>query len=138
MHQQQEHGSEELTIVNPAQFPDKSVVSEYLEPMVLGTILAPETHTGKIMSLCLSRRAVQKNMVYIDDQRVMMKYLFPLNEIVVDFYDLLKSLSSGYARDRAYSTGKAMCERLKESIPRQMFEIAVQAAIGSKVIARET
>ncbi|XP_047210568.1 translation factor Guf1, mitochondrial isoform X2 [Girardinichthys multiradiatus] len=167
-----EHGSEELTIVNPAQFPDRSVVSEYLEPMVLGTILAPETHTGKIMSLCLSRRAVQKNMVYVDDQRVMMKYLFPLNEIVVDFYDLLKSLSSGYAsfdyenagyqtadlikmdillngrpveelttivhRDRAYSTGKAMCERLKESIPRQMFEIAVQAAIGSKVIARET
>lgn len=111
-------------------------------------------------------------MVYIDDQRVMMKYLFPLNEIVVDFYDLLKSLSSGYAsfdyenagyqaadlikmdillngrpveelttivhKDRAYSSGKAMCERLKDSIPRQMFEIAVQAAIGSKVIARET
>uniref|UniRef100_A0A3Q0R9K3 GTP binding elongation factor GUF1 n=1 Tax=Amphilophus citrinellus TaxID=61819 RepID=A0A3Q0R9K3_AMPCI len=167
-----EHGSEEITIVNPAQFPDRSVVSEYLEPMVLGTILAPDVYTGKIMSLCLNRRAVQKNMVYIDDQRVMMKYLFPLNEIVVDFYDLLKSLSSGYAsfdyenagyqaadlikmdlllngqpveelttivhRQRAYSTGKAMCERLKDSIPRQMFEIAVQAAIGSKVIARET
>uniref|UniRef100_A0AAQ5Z4J7 Tr-type G domain-containing protein n=1 Tax=Amphiprion ocellaris TaxID=80972 RepID=A0AAQ5Z4J7_AMPOC len=167
-----EHGSEEITIVNPAQFPERSVVSEYLEPMVLGTILAPDSYTGKIMSLCLNRRAVQKNMVYIDDQRVMMKYLFPLNEIVVDFYDLLKSLSSGYAsfdyenagyqaadlikmdillngrpveelttvvhRQRAYSTGKAMCERLKDSIPRQMFEIAVQAAIGSKVIARET
>uniref|UniRef100_A0A3Q2EH78 GTP binding elongation factor GUF1 n=1 Tax=Cyprinodon variegatus TaxID=28743 RepID=A0A3Q2EH78_CYPVA len=122
--------------------------------------------------LIKSRRAVQKNVVYIDEQRVMMKYLFPLNEIVVDFYDLLKSMSSGYAsfdyenagyqaadlikmdillngrpveelttivhRDRAYSTGKAMCERLKESIPRQMFEIAIQAAIGSKVIARET
>uniref|UniRef100_A0A3P9ML57 GUF1 homolog, GTPase n=1 Tax=Oryzias latipes TaxID=8090 RepID=A0A3P9ML57_ORYLA len=119
-----------------------------------------------------NRRGVQKNMVYIDDQRVMMKYLFPLNEIVVDFYDLLKSLSSGYAsfdyesagyqaadlikmdlllngqpveelttivhRERAYTMGKAMCERLKDSIPRQMFEIAVQAAIGSKVIARET
>uniref|UniRef100_A0A1A7XUP0 GUF1 GTPase homolog n=1 Tax=Iconisemion striatum TaxID=60296 RepID=A0A1A7XUP0_9TELE len=167
-----EHGSEEITIVNPAQFPDRSVVVEYLEPMVLGTILAPDTYTGKIMALCLNRRAVQKNMVYIDDQRVMMKYLFPLNEIVVDFYDLLKSLSSGYAsfdyenagyqaadlikmdillngqpveelttivhRERSYSSGKAMCERLKESIPRQMFEIAVQAAIGSKVIARET
>uniref|UniRef100_A0A3P8QT72 Tr-type G domain-containing protein n=1 Tax=Astatotilapia calliptera TaxID=8154 RepID=A0A3P8QT72_ASTCA len=167
-----EHGSEEITIVNPAQFPDRSVVSEYLEPMVLGTILAPDVYIGKIMTLCLNRRAVQKNMVYIDDQRVMMKYLFPLNEIVVDFYDLLKSLSSGYAsfdyenagyqaadlikmdillngrpveelttvvhRERAYSTGKAMCERLKDSIPRQMFEIAIQAAIGSKVIARET
>ncbi|XP_025754065.1 translation factor GUF1, mitochondrial isoform X2 [Oreochromis niloticus] len=167
-----EHGSGEITIVNPAQFPDRSVVSEYLEPMVLGTILTPDVYTGKIMTLCLNRRAVQKNMVYIDDQRVMMKYLFPLNEIVVDFYDLLKSLSSGYAsfdyenagyqaadlikmdillngrpveelttvvhRERAYSTGKAMCERLKDSIPRQMFEIAIQAAIGSKVIARET
>ncbi|XP_063355682.1 translation factor Guf1, mitochondrial [Pelmatolapia mariae] len=167
-----EQGSEEITIVNPAQFPDRSVVSEYLEPMVLGTILTPDVYTGKIMTLCLNRRAVQKNMVYIDDQRVMMKYLFPLNEIVVDFYDLLKSLSSGYAsfdyenagyqaadlikmdillngrpveelttvvhRERAYSTGKAMCERLKDSIPRQMFEIAIQAAIGSKVIARET
>lgn len=167
-----ELGSEELTIVNPAQFPDRSVVSEFLEPVVLGTILAPDLYTGKIMSLCSSRRGVQKNMVYIDEQRVMMKYMFPLNEIVVDFYDLLKSMSSGYAsfdyenagyqeadlikmdillngrpveelttivhRERAYSSGKAMCERLKESIPRQMFEIAVQAAIGSKVIARET
>ncbi|XP_036423725.1 translation factor Guf1, mitochondrial [Colossoma macropomum] len=167
-----EYGEEVVTIVNPAQFPDKSQVVEYLEPMVTGTIITPDDFTGKIMSLCLSRRAIQKNMVYIDDHRVMMKYLFPLNEIVVDFYDQLKSMSSGYAsfdyedagyepaelikidfllngkpveelttivhKDRAYSMGKAMCERLKDSIPRQMFEIAVQAAIGSKVIARET
>uniref|UniRef100_A0A8C6KE33 GTP binding elongation factor GUF1 n=1 Tax=Nothobranchius furzeri TaxID=105023 RepID=A0A8C6KE33_NOTFU len=138
-------------------------------------ITAPTVPYKAVLSsarLIKNRRAVQKNMVYIDDQRVMMKYLFPLNEIVVDFYDLLKSLSSGYAsfdyenagyqaadlikmdillngqpveelttiihRTRSYSSGKAMCERLKESIPRQMFEIAVQAAIGSKVIARET
>ncbi|CAL9706616.1 unnamed protein product [Knipowitschia caucasica] len=167
-----EHGAEEITIVNPAQFPDRSLVSEYLEPMVLGTILAPELYTGKILSLCASRRGVQKSLLYLDDQRVMMKYEFPLNEIVVDFYDLLKSLSSGYAsfdyenvgyeaadlvrmeillngrpveelttivhRARAYSAGKSMCERLRESIPRQMFEIAVQAAVGSKVLARET
>uniref|UniRef100_A0A8C7J7Q2 GTP binding elongation factor GUF1 n=1 Tax=Oncorhynchus kisutch TaxID=8019 RepID=A0A8C7J7Q2_ONCKI len=167
-----EHGKEEITIVNPAQFPDRSVVKEYLEPMVMGTIITPDDYIGKIMSICLNRRAVQKNMVYIDDHRVMMKYLFPLNEIVVDFYDLLKSMSSGYAsfdyedagyqaahvikmdillngkpveelttivhKDRAYSAGKAMCERLQDAIPRQMFEIAVQAAIGSKVIARET
>ncbi|XP_072315832.1 translation factor Guf1, mitochondrial [Eucyclogobius newberryi] len=167
-----EHGSEEIIVVNPAQFPDRSVVSQYLEPIVLGTILAPDDFTGQILSLCASRRGVQKNMLYIDDHRVMMKYMFPLNEIVVDFYDLLKSMSSGYAsfdyenagyeaadlikmeillngrpveelttivhRARAYSAGKAMCERLKESIPRQMFEVAVQAAIGSKVIARET
>ncbi|XP_061541952.1 translation factor Guf1, mitochondrial isoform X11 [Phycodurus eques] len=167
-----EHGREEITVVNPAQFPDRSVVSKYLEPMVVGTILAPDTYTGKIMTLCLNRRGIQNNMVYVDDHRVMMKYLFPLNEIVVDFYDLLKSLSSGYAsfdyenagyqaadlikmdillngrpveeltiivhRARAYSTGKAVCERLKDSIPRQMFEIAVQAAVGSQIIARET
>ncbi|KAJ3587392.1 hypothetical protein NHX12_010990 [Muraenolepis orangiensis] len=147
-----EHGSEEITIVNPAQFPDRSMVSEYLEPMVMGTILTPDSYTGQIMALC--------------------QYTFPLNEIVVDFYDLLKSLSSGYAsfdyenagyrpadlikmdillngksveeltmivhRQKAYSMGKAMCERLKDTIPRQMFEVAVQAAIGSKVIARET
>uniref|UniRef100_A0A671K3V3 GUF1 homolog, GTPase n=1 Tax=Sinocyclocheilus anshuiensis TaxID=1608454 RepID=A0A671K3V3_9TELE len=140
-------------------------VVEYLEPMVMGTIIAPDDFTGKIMTLCQSRRAVQKNMFYIDDHRVMMKYIFPLNEIVVDFYDQLKSMSSGYTsfdyegagyeaadlikmdfllngrpveelaiivhKDSAYSAGKAICERLKESIPRQMFEIAVQAAIGT-------
>ncbi|KAI5620662.1 translation factor GUF1, mitochondrial isoform X1 [Silurus asotus] len=167
-----EYGQEVVTIVNPTNFPEKSSVVEYLEPMVMGTIISPDDFTGKIMSLCQSRRAVQKNMVYIDDHRVMMQYLFPLNEIVVDFYDELKSMSSGYAsfdyedagyepaelikidfllngnpveelttivhKDRAYNTGKAMCIRLKESIPRQMFEIAVQAAIGSKIIARET
>ncbi|XP_059372214.1 translation factor Guf1, mitochondrial [Carassius carassius] len=167
-----EHGEEVITIINPAQFPDKSQVVEYLEPMVMGTIIAPDDFTGKIMTLCQSRRAVQKNMFYIDDHRVMMKYIFPLNEIVMDFYDQLKSMSSGYAsfdyedagyeaadlikmdfllngrpveelativhKDKAYSAGKAICERLKESIPRQMFEIAVQAAIGSKIIARET
>ncbi|XP_030621594.1 translation factor Guf1, mitochondrial [Chanos chanos] len=167
-----EHGAEEITIVNPTQFPDRNQVTEYLEPVVLGTIISPDDYISKIMSLCQNRRAVQKNMVYIDDHRVMMKYLFPLNEIVVDFYDQLKSMSSGYAsfdyedagyqpadlikvdfllngkpveelttivhRDRAYSSGKAMCERLRDSIPRQMFEIAIQAAIGSKVIARET
>lgn len=123
-------------------------------------------------ALLKSRRGIQKNMFYIDDHRVMMKYIFPLNEVVVDFYDHLKSMSSGYAsfdyedagyeaanlikmdfllngqpveelativhKDKAYSAGKAICERLKDSIPRQMFEIAVQAAIGSKIIARET
>lgn len=167
-----EYGEEVITIINPAQFPDKSKVMEYLEPMVTGTIITPDDFTGKIMTLCQGRRGIQKNMVYIDDHRVMMKYVFPLNEIVVDFYDQLKSMSSGYAsfdyedagyeaadlikmdfllngqpveelavivhKDKAYSSGKAICERLSESIPRQMFEIAVQAAIGSKIIARET
>uniref|UniRef100_A0A4W3I3L7 GTP binding elongation factor GUF1 n=1 Tax=Callorhinchus milii TaxID=7868 RepID=A0A4W3I3L7_CALMI len=164
-----EFGNETITILNPCNFPDKSHVSEYLEPMVTGTILTPDDYIGKIMSLCQSRRGVQKSLVYIDDHRVMMQYLFPLNEIVVDFYDGLKSLSSGYASfdyedaghqaadlvkmdiylnghsveelttivEKAYSAGKAIAERLKDSIPRQLFEIAIQAAIGSKIIARE-
>ncbi|XP_074848808.1 translation factor GUF1, mitochondrial isoform X2 [Carettochelys insculpta] len=167
-----EHGKKEITIINPTEFPDKCSVSEYLEPTVLGTIITPDEYIGKILTLCQARRAVQKEMVYIDEHRVMMKYIFPLNEIVVDFYDALKSLSSGYASfdyedagyqaadlvkmdillngnpveelgtvvhiDKAYAVGKAMCERLKDVIPRQLFEIAIQAALGNKVIARET
>ncbi|XP_059528017.1 translation factor GUF1, mitochondrial isoform X2 [Myotis daubentonii] len=167
-----EYREKEITIINPAQFPDKSKVTEYLEPVVLGTIITPDEFTGKIMLLCQARRAVQKNMVFIDQNRVMLKYLLPLNEIVVDFYDSLKSLSSGYAsfdyedagyqtaelvkmdillngniveelvtivhKDKAQTVGKAICERLKDSLPRQLFEIAIQAAIGSKIIARET
>ncbi|XP_073439547.1 translation factor GUF1, mitochondrial isoform X2 [Dendrobates tinctorius] len=167
-----EYGESEITIVNPSEFPDKTVVKEYLEPMILGTIISPDDYLGKIMSLCQTRRAEQKSFLYIDEHRIMMKYLFPLNEIVVDFYDNLKSLSSGYAsfdyedagylpadlvkmdillngrpveelvtiahREKAYEVGKAICERLRDAIPRQLFEIAVQAAIGSKIIARET
>ncbi|XP_061441512.1 translation factor GUF1, mitochondrial [Rhineura floridana] len=167
-----EYGQEEITIINPAEFPDKSTVVEYLEPTILGTIIAPDEYIGKIISVCQTRRAIQKDLVYIDDHRVMMKYFFPLNEIVVDFYDALKSLSSGYAsfdyedagyqaadlikmdillngnvveelvtivhKDKAYTVAKAMCERLKDVIPRQLFEIAIQAAVGSKIIARET
>ncbi|OBS83447.1 hypothetical protein A6R68_22563 [Neotoma lepida] len=196
-----EYKEKEITIINPAQFPDKSKVTEYLEPVVLGTVVTPTEYTGKVMALCQvetvgfspseqcllklifysipsaekmasARRAIQKNMVFIDENRVMLKYLFPLNEIVVDFYDSLKSLSSGYAsfdyedagyqtadlikmdillngniveelvtvvhREKAYTVGKTICERLKDSLPRQLFEIAIQAAVGSKVIARET
>uniref|UniRef100_G3USB6 GTP binding elongation factor GUF1 n=1 Tax=Meleagris gallopavo TaxID=9103 RepID=G3USB6_MELGA len=133
-----EYRNSEITIINPAQFPDKHSVSEYLEPTVLGTIVTPQEYIGKIIVLCQDRRAIQKEMLYIDEHRVMLKYLFPLNEIVVDFYDALKSLSSGYASDKAYATGKFLCERLKDTIPRQLFEIAIQAAIGKKIIARET
>ncbi|XP_067387346.1 translation factor GUF1, mitochondrial isoform X2 [Emydura macquarii macquarii] len=166
------HGKKEITIINPTEFPDKSSVSEYLEPIILGTIITPDEYIGKIITLCQACRAVQKDMVYIDEHRVMLKYIFPLNEIVVDFYDALKSLSSGYAsfdyedagyqaadlvkmnillnrnsveelttvvhKDKAYAVGKAICERLKDAIPRQLFEIAIQATLGSEVIARET
>ncbi|XP_025031758.1 translation factor GUF1, mitochondrial isoform X2 [Python bivittatus] len=167
-----EHKKEEITIINPAEFPDNSMVAEYLEPIVLGTIVTPKEYIGEILALCQTRRAVQKDLVYIDDHRVMMIHLFPLNEIVVDFFDALKSLSSGYAsfdyedagyqpadlvkmdillngkavgelitivpRDKAYHVGKHMCERLRDIIPRQLFEIAIQAALGNKIIARET
>uniref|UniRef100_A0A452T1K1 GUF1 homolog, GTPase n=1 Tax=Ursus maritimus TaxID=29073 RepID=A0A452T1K1_URSMA len=145
---------------------------EYNASVILTTPTVPYKAVLSSAKLIKARRAVQKNMVYIDQNRVMLKYLFPLNEIVVDFYDSLKSLSSGYAsfdyedagyqtaelvkmdillngnlveelvtivhKDKAHSVGKAICERLKDSLPRQLFEIAIQAAIGSKIIARET
>uniref|UniRef100_A0A667GJD4 GTP binding elongation factor GUF1 n=1 Tax=Lynx canadensis TaxID=61383 RepID=A0A667GJD4_LYNCA len=145
---------------------------EYNASVILTTPTVPYKAVLSSAKLIKARRAVQKNMIFIDQNRVMLKYLFPLNEIVVDFYDSLKSLSSGYAsfdyedagyqtaelvkmdillngniveelitivhKDKAHSVGKAICERLKDSLPRQLFEIAIQAAIGSKIIARET
>uniref|UniRef100_A0A8C0JS21 GTP binding elongation factor GUF1 n=1 Tax=Canis lupus dingo TaxID=286419 RepID=A0A8C0JS21_CANLU len=145
---------------------------EYNASVILTTPTVPYKAVLSSAKLIKARRAVQKNMMYIDQNRVMLKYLFPLNEIVVDFYDSLKSLSSGYAsfdyedagyqtaelvkmdillngniveelvtivhKDKAHSVGKVICERLKDSLPRQLFEIAIQAAIGSKIIARET
>ncbi|XP_044273920.1 translation factor GUF1, mitochondrial isoform X2 [Varanus komodoensis] len=145
---------------------------EYNASVVLTSPTVPYKAVLSSAKLIKTRRAVQKDLVYIDDRRVMMKYLFPLNEIVVDFYDALKSLSSGYAsfdyedagyqsadlvkmnillngiaveelvtivhKEKAYPIAKTMCERLKDIIPRQLFEIAVQAAIGNKIIARET
>uniref|UniRef100_A0A4X2KMA2 GTP binding elongation factor GUF1 n=1 Tax=Vombatus ursinus TaxID=29139 RepID=A0A4X2KMA2_VOMUR len=145
---------------------------EYNASVILTTPTVPYKAVLSSAKLIKARRAVQKNMVFIDQNRVMLKYLFPLNEIVVDFYDSLKSLSSGYAsfdyedagyqtadlvkmdillngnpveelvtivhKEKAHPIGKSICERLKDTIPRQLFEIAIQAAIGSKIIARET
>ncbi|XP_069712205.1 translation factor GUF1, mitochondrial isoform X3 [Phaenicophaeus curvirostris] len=145
---------------------------EYNMSVILTAPTVPYKAVLSSAKLIKDRRAVQKDMLYIDEHRVMLKYLFPLNEIVVDFYDALKSLSSGYAsfdyedagyqaadlikmdillngnpveelatiihNDKAYATGKLLCERLKDAIPRQLFEIAIQAAIGKKIIARET
>ncbi|XP_069780847.1 translation factor GUF1, mitochondrial isoform X2 [Narcine bancroftii] len=111
-----EYGNEEITILNPCYFPDKNQVKEYLEPVVVGTILTPDEYIGKIISLCQSRRGIQKNMIYIDDQRVMMQYQFPLNEIVVDFYDSLKSLSSGYASFDYEDAGYQAADLIKMDI----------------------
>ena len=91
------HGSDELTVLNPCHMPDPLIVTEYLEPMVLATILAPDTYLGSLLALIIERRGVQKEQTYVDSKRIMFKVLFPLSEVIVDFFDELKSISSGYA-----------------------------------------
>jgi len=146
-------------------------IKEIREPWINATIYTPDEYLGSILKLCQDRRGIQTELTYVGG-RAMIKYELPLNEVVFDFYDRLKSISRGYAsfdyeivghraenlvkmnilvndepvdalamlvhRDRAEGRGRQMCERLKELIPRQMFKIPVQAAIGGKVIARET
>ncbi|WP_300377818.1 translation elongation factor 4 [Henriciella sp.] len=161
----------ELELHNPADMPDVVKIDEIREPWITATIYTPDEHLGSILQLCQDRRGIQKELSYVGG-RAMCKYELPLNEIVFDFYDRLKSISKGYAsfeyeligyragnlakmsilvneepvdalsmlvhRDRAEGRGRQMCERLKELIPRQMFKIPIQAAIGGRVIARET
>ncbi len=156
---------------NPVDMPDAGRVARIEEPWIKATIMVPDTHLGSILKLCEDRRGEQMELTYVGD-RAMLVYNLPLNEVVFDFYDRLKSVSSGYAsfdyeltgyrdgnldkvsilvnddpvdalafiahRAHAESRGRTICERLKELIPRQMFKIAIQAAIGGRVIARET
>ena len=163
---------EELMIANPSAYPSPGEIAEAYEPFVKADIIAPSEFVGTIMDLCTERRGVFKNMQYIDQTRVNMHYNLPLNEIIYDFFDALKSRTRGYASfdyelagyeksnlvkldillngeivdalsfivfsDRAYARGRKIAERLKENIPRQLFEIPIQAAIGGKIIARET
>eukprot|EP00002_Diphylleia_rotans_P029622 TRINITY_DN6042_c0_g1_i2.p1 TRINITY_DN6042_c0_g1~~TRINITY_DN6042_c0_g1_i2.p1 ORF type:complete len:700 (-),score=142.62 TRINITY_DN6042_c0_g1_i2:45-2144(-) len=164
---------DKVTVVeNPSQFPSPQFVKEYREPFVTSTIIAPTEYVGPLLSLCQERRGEQVEMTYLGPKRVLLKYLLPLNEIVVDFYDELKSVSSGYAsfdyepigyrksqivkldiclngkpvdalativhKDHAEKVGRKLCLKLKDVIQRQLFVIAIQASIGSKVIARET
>lgn len=162
----------ELMIDNPTNYPDVSLIATAEEPMVKANILAPVDYVGNIMDLCQDRRGIFKDMTYLDPTRVEMHYELPLNEIVYDFFDALKSRTKGYASfdyelkgfvpsklvkldillngdvidalsfivhtDKAYQRGRRIAEKLKENIPRQMFEIPIQAAIGGKIIARET
>ncbi|MEG1525210.1 MAG: translation elongation factor 4 [Clostridia bacterium] len=162
----------ELMIDNPTNLPSASEISNMEEPMVNATIMTPSEYVGTIMELCQEKRGIFQNMNYIEDTRVSIHYILPLNEIIFDFFDQLKSRSRGYAsfdyelrdymksdlvkldfllngencdalstivhRDKAYAKGRAVAERLKDVIPRQQFEIPIQAAIGGKVIARET
>ena len=163
---------EVISIDNPGNLPSIQEISYVEEPMVKGTIYLPDEYVGAIMKLSVEKRGRQITMDYISQKRVCLKYEFPMNEIVIDFYDELKSLTKGYAsfdyeissyaqsdlikmdillngenidalslivhRDKAFQKGKELTRKLKELIPRQMFEIAIQAAIGAKIIARES
>ncbi|MBQ8924467.1 MAG: translation elongation factor 4, partial [Lachnospiraceae bacterium] len=163
---------EVIELTNPSNLPDPSVIDYMEEPFVSAEIMVTTDYVGAIMQLCQERRGVYKSMEYMETTRALLKYELPLNEIIYDFFDALKSRSRGYAsfdyefkgyvrsdlvkldilinkeevdalsfilhKDTAYERGRKMCEKLKEEIPRHLFEIPIQAAIGSKVIARET
>ncbi|ROT65713.1 hypothetical protein C7M84_016317 [Penaeus vannamei] len=165
-----EYGEEEPTITNPIQWPDPQIIVETSEPMVMGTIITPDSYLGAIISLCQDRRGIQHNLRNLDQNRIIVQYKLPLNEIVVDFYDHLKSVSSGYATfdyedigfepsslvkldillngimieelstivhsSRARTVGKRICEKLSNTLPKHLFQIAVQAAVRGKVLAR--
>ena len=162
----------EFFVDNPSHLPDASDIEYMEEPIVKAEIYTPPDYMGPVMDLCKEKRGVFKNMTYLDERRVKLEYTLPLNEIVYDFFDGLKSRTKGYAsfdyeiagyersklvkldillngevcdalstivfEDSAYERGRTLCENLKEAIPRQMFEVPVQAAIGGKIIARET
>ena len=159
-------------IDNPTNYPDPALIQTAEEPMVKASVLSPSEFVGNIMELCQDRRGIFKDMKYLDDTRVELHYELPLNEIVYDFFDVLKSRTKGYASfdyemmgyvpsklvkldillngdvvdalsfiihtDKAYARARKIAEKLKENIPRQMFEVPIQAAIGGKIIARET
>lgn len=161
-----------LSIDNPTKLPDPSRIDLLEEPYIKATIITPESYVGNLLALCQERRGTQVGLTYLNPTRVMLAYEMPLSEIVLDFYDRLKSKTQGYAsldyeiigyrpselvrvdillngesvdalsfivhRDKASMRGRQVAEKMKELIPRQMFEIAIQAAIGSKVVARET
>ena len=161
----------ELSLHNPADMPDPSRIGRIAEPWIHATILVPDAHLGGVLALCEEKRGVQLELTYVGN-RAMVIYRLPLNEVVFDFYDRLKSVSRGYAsfdyrledylesdlvklaimingepvdalaliahRSQAEKRGRALCVRLKELIPRQLFKIAIQAAIGGRIVARET
>ena len=163
---------EELWLDNPTNMPPPQNIDFMEEPVVAAEIITPTEYVGNIMELCQDRRGVYKNMKYLDETRSLLTYDLPLNEIIYDFFDAVKSRTKGYAsfdyemkgyepsklvkldillngevvdalsfivhQDKAYARGRRIAEKLKENIPRQLFEIPIQAAIGNKIIARET
>ena len=163
---------ETINIYAPSEMPEPNEITKIEEPVISAQIITKSNYIGGVIKLCIDRRRVLKNQVYLSKDRVELSFTLPLSEIVFDFYDKLKSISRGYAsldyelsgfleskmskldimlngdkvdalsaivhRDKAYSWGKKLCEKLKELLPRQMFEIAIQASIGNKIISRET
>jgi len=168
----EKRGGDVVYVDNPSNYPSPDEIDTAYEPFVKASIITPSDYLGGIMDLCKERRGVFIDMKYIDTTRVELHYVLPLNEIIYDFFDALKSRSKGYAsldyefdeyrpsklvkldfllngeqvdalsfivfEENAYARARKITERLKENIPRQMFEIPIQAAIGTKVIARET
>jgi GTP-binding protein LepA len=165
-------GDEVLEVHNPSEMPSPGMYDRVEEPVVLATLITPASYLGPVMDLCRSRRGTLEEMRYLSPDRVELRYLLPLAEIIFDFFDQLKSRTRGFAsldyehwgyqeadlvrvdvllhgdpvdafsavvhRDRAQQYGRRITERLRELIPRQLFDVAIQAAIGSRIIARET
>jgi len=159
-------------IDSPAKLPDAGRIEKIEEPIITAMILTPSTHVGAILELCQEKRGIQKGLEYLSTDRVLVTYDMPFNEVVLDFYDRLKTISRGYAsldyhvtgywesplvkmdilvneepvdalsiivhRDAAYARGRLLASKMRELIPRQMFEVAIQAAIGGRIIARES
>jgi GTP-binding protein LepA len=166
------HGEEWVDVHSPTEMPDPNFIEAVEEPYIRASIISPPDYLGPIMELCQDRRGTHVDMHYLSEQRVQLRYDLPLAEIVLDFYDQLKSRSRGYAsldyeilgyresnlvkldillagdpvdalslvvhKDKAYAAGKTLVERLQKKIPRQLYEVAIQASIGSRIIARET
>jgi GTP-binding protein LepA len=159
-------------IDSPSKLPDPGRIAKFEEPIITATILTPSDHVGGILELCQEKRGIQKALEYVSKDRVLITYEMPFNEVVMDFYDRLKTISRGYAsldyhvtgyresslvkldilvnaepvdalsiivhEDNAYARGRLLAAKMRELIPRQMFEVAIQAAIGSRIVARET
>jgi len=167
-----EKKGETITIDNPSKLPDGSHIDKILEPYIEGTIIIPSQYVGNVLKLCQSKRGIQKQLKYISESKVIIVYELPLPEILLDFYDRLKTISQGYAsfdyeflgyresnlckldilvngeiidalsiiihKENAYHRGRELVEKLRKIIPRQLFEVAIQASIGNKIIARES
>lgn len=163
---------EMISIESPSDFPDPQKIDTVYEPIIDATIIMPKIYLGSIIKLCQEKRGIQQNLEYLNEDRIILRYRLPLNEVATDFYDQLKSLTSGYAsldyeeadykesdlvkmdillngkpvdalstivhRESAYNIGRELAEKLRKVIPRQLFEIVIQAAIGAKILARES